>query len=167
MTESTPSCPGRMRGDPIAALGYTSVEMSVLAITRHYFASFAAPERQGWIAAIAAALSSFGDDRGPDVAVAVLSVIQSMRRTRRSVFCFNAADCVGCSRFVTGHERLLMSTMRAVLRGRTEAAQAYATLLCEGNDTRPLIATIEVLAEKAIAPECTPNASSARNDAWF
>jgi hypothetical protein len=142
-------CHDRDRGEPIAGLGYTPEEFSVLAILRHYCASFAAPERQSWIAAISVALSDFGDDRGPEAAVAALGVLQSVRRIRRSHFRFNAADCAVCSARVTGHERLLMAALRAVRRGQVDAAHAHATLLCEGNDARPVLRALELLADRA------------------
>jgi hypothetical protein len=154
-------CHDSERGEPIAALGYTPEELSILAITRHYCASFAMPERQSWIAAISGALSDFGDDRGPETAVAVLGVLQSIRRIRRSHFRFNTADCAVCSIRVTGHERLLMTALRAVRRGRGEAALAHATLLCEGNDARPVVRALAVLADRAFADRPAEAAPSA------
>ena len=147
----------KTRGEPIAALRYRQYEESILAVLRYYCANFAAPERQSWIAAISVALSDFGSARGPDVAVAALGVMQSIRRTRRSNFVFNCADCSVCSTFVTGHERLLMSAVRAVSRGRRDAAMAHATLLCEGNEAKAVVLAIEVLIDR-IFPEETDGA---------
>ena len=144
-------CLDRERGEPIASLGLAPGELSILAILRHYCASFAMPERQSWIAAISVALSDFGDDCGPETAVAALGVLQSIRRIRRSHFRFNAADCAVCSARITGHERLLMTALRAVRRDRGEAALAHATLLCEGNDARPVVRALAVLADRAFA----------------
>jgi hypothetical protein len=160
------------RGEPIAALGYTTAERSVLAILRHYCASFAVPDRHGWIAAISVALADFGDDRGPAMAVAALGVLQSVRRVRRSAFRFNAADCAACSAFVTGHERQIMAALRATLRGQGEAARAHATLLCEGNDAGGVVRAMGVLADLIhtraaptpslanLSPEPAPSAGS-------
>jgi hypothetical protein len=155
-------CHDSDRGEPVAALGYAADELSILAITRHYCASFAMPKRQSWIAAISVALSKCGDDRGPVTAVAVLGVLQSIRRIRRSHFRFNVADCAACSTRITGHERLLMNALRAVRRDRGEAAEAHATLLCEGNDACPVVRALAVLAERAFAhpapvPAATPS----------
>lgn len=141
---------GQSRGEPIVALGYTDDEEAVLSILRQYCATFAAPDRQSWIAAISLALSEFGTARGPDVAVATLGVMQSIRGTRRSSFIFNSADCSVCSMFVTGHERLLMSAVRAVSRGQREAALAHATLLCEGNDAHAVVLAMEVLVDRIV-----------------
>lgn len=135
--------------------------MSLLAITRQYCGSFALPERQSWIAALSVALADFGEDRGPETAVAVLGVLHSIRRIPRSHFRFNAADCAVCSTRVTGHERLLMTALRAVRRDRGEAALAHATLLCEANDARPVARALEVLADRVFArpPGTAPSAA--------
>ncbi|WP_375688032.1 hypothetical protein [Pseudooceanicola sp. LIPI14-2-Ac024] len=139
----------RDRGEPVAALGLKPAELSVLAVLRHYCAGFAVPERHGWIAAISTALTAFGEDRGPEVAVAALGVIQSVRRLRRSSFVFNSADCATCAAYVTGHERLVLSALRAVARGQDTAAHAYATLLCEGADAAPVVRALGVLIDRA------------------
>jgi hypothetical protein len=144
-------CCDRHRGEPVSRLGYGPAELAVLAIVRHYCSSFAMPDRQGWIAAISAALSHFGDERGPETAVAVLASLQALRRSRRSQFCFNAAGCPSCSAFVTGHERLFMNALRAVMRGRMDAALAHATLLCEGNDASALVKALQMLVERSLA----------------
>jgi hypothetical protein len=143
------SGPGGRFDVRVEAMGLSTAEGYVLTVARHYFAAFAAPERQSWIAAISAALEGFGPQRGPEAVVAVLAVTQAMQRVRRSVFLFNSADCARCSRFVTGHERLLLSSLRAVATGRSEAALSFATLLCEGNDARPLVSALQGLAQTA------------------
>jgi hypothetical protein len=84
------------------------------------------PKRQGWIATIAPALEAFGDDRGPEAAVATLAMMQVMRRTRASVFHVNAADCPHCARCVTPHERLLIAALPALRRGQGDAALVHA-----------------------------------------
>jgi hypothetical protein len=141
---------GTDAGEPLSGLGWTSEDAAVLTIVRQYCSSFAMPDRQGWIAAIAASLEAFGDDLGPEVAVATLAVMQVMRRTRRSVFQFNAADCPHCASCVTPHERLLIAALRALRRGQGDAALAHATLLCEGNDARLLIRNLQGLADRCL-----------------
>lgn len=147
MSHSSQSCPDGPGGAPLDRLAYAPAERAVLTIARHYFASFAAPPSQGWVSAIATGLAQFGEVRGAGIAVAVLGVVQTMRRSRQSAFLFNAADCPGCSARVTGHERLLMSALRACLRGNPEAARAHATLLCEGNEAGALVAMLGVLGD--------------------
>ncbi|MFP4275061.1 MAG: hypothetical protein ACLFRU_08550 [Paracoccaceae bacterium] len=153
MTKPKTPCPGPGRGQPLADLGYGARERAVLAVARHYCVSFAAPERQGWISAIAAALEGFGDDQGPHVAVATLAVLQTLRQARRAGFRFNAPDCPACAAFVTGHERLLMSALRALARDEPEAARAHAMLLCEGRAEQRVTDALAILARQAITPE--------------
>lgn len=140
------------RGTPIASFAYTDQEKAVLAIARHYFTSFAAPQCQGWIAGISYALCEFGDRRGPEIAVAVLSAVQAMRQARRSTFCFNSPDCESCAAHVTPHEQTLMSALRATAGQRHEAAQGHAALLCEGNPVAPLLRALEALTDRALPP---------------
>lgn len=144
------SC-NRNRGEPIASLAYSREDIAVLTIIRHYCTSFAIPDRQSWIAAISGAMADFGGTRGPDIAVAALGVMQTVRRSRRSDFIFNTADCPTCATFVTGHERLVMSILRATARGQTAAATAHATLLCEGNDPAAVVMAVDMLQDK-LAP---------------
>ncbi|MEM1429748.1 MAG: hypothetical protein AAGG09_09840 [Pseudomonadota bacterium] len=146
------SCGTHERGTPVAELKYSPAERAVLAVARAYFNSFACPATQGWIGGISEALHAFGEERGPEVAVAVLSVVQCMRRARSSVFRFNSPDCPRCALFVTGHEQMLMAAARAAARGRLDAAGAHATLLCEGSDVRKFLKSLETLADKAFPP---------------
>lgn len=142
------TCPVDDRGTEIAGLGYTLEDQAILTIARGYFSAFADPLSFGWTQAIHHAILSFGDERGPDVAVAVLSVVQCMRQARTSVFHFNAWDCPLCAVCVTAHERLLMSSVRAATRRQMDAAQAHAQILCEGGDTDPLLRALRVLSTK-------------------
>ncbi|MEM0936028.1 MAG: hypothetical protein AAGJ91_09005 [Pseudomonadota bacterium] len=139
-------------GHPISDLGYGPRECAILTIARGYFSSFASPERQGWTFAIYHAVNAFGEARGPDVAVAVLSVVQCMRQARTSVFRFNSHECRRCAAHVSGHEQMLMAAMRAAARGRMDAASGHATLLCEGSDVQKLLRALQLLAEKALPP---------------
>ncbi|MEM9248847.1 MAG: hypothetical protein AAGB05_09155 [Pseudomonadota bacterium] len=154
MTPPPESC-GVNRGILRQELGYSEAEEGVLTIARHYFNTFACPERHGWIAAIAAALQDFDDAHGPEVAVAVLAAVQAMRRTRYSTFRFNNPDCAVCARYVTPHERAFMASLRAVERGRTADAAAHAGLLCEGNDVRGFLSALDVLAARALPADGT------------
>ncbi|MEM9047105.1 MAG: hypothetical protein AAGC92_00170 [Pseudomonadota bacterium] len=157
------------RGTPIAAFAYSDREKAVLAIARYYFTSFAAPEQQGWIAGISTALSRFGDVRGPEIAVAVLAAVQTMRRARLSTFRFNAPDCPVCATYVTPHEQTLMSALRAIARYRYEAAQGHAALLCESNESRPLLNALDTLADRAFErpePVTAPRSPAPQRSVW-
>jgi hypothetical protein len=140
---------GADRGAPVADLGYTAEQRHVLTIARHYFSSFAQPDRQGWLLAISSALHLFDHDRGPDIAVATLAVVQTMRRARQSTFRFNAPDCPACAAHVTPQERAMMSALRATAQGRDDAARAHAAILCEGNDAADFLRALRCLADRA------------------
>lgn len=131
----------------IASLGYGASERAVLTIARYYCAAYAAPQTQSWIAGIGHAMATFDAQRGPAIAVAVLAVTQTLRQTRRSVFRFNAANCACCSEQVTDHERLLISALRACLRGDDSAAAGHAFVLCEGNEAQDFLDALSALAQ--------------------
>ncbi|WP_425052779.1 hypothetical protein [Psychromarinibacter sp. S121] len=144
------------RGEPVDRIGFTGREMAVLTVARHFFSSFAAPERQGWIAAFSSALASFGHGEGPNNAVSILCAVQAMRSARRSTFSYNNADCGNCARFVTGHERSFMAALRSTIQGRPEAARAHAALLCEGNDADHFLRALET-----VTAQCFPREHAA------
>ncbi|WP_205589617.1 hypothetical protein [Chachezhania antarctica] len=143
----TNNCEASSRGTPIHQLGYTSAERAILTIARHYFSSFADPEQQGWLQAISAALDTFGHDTGPHAACAVLSAVQAMRRSRRSSFRYNNANCTCCAGHVSPHERAFLNTIKATARNRPDAAQGHAVLLCEGNDVSRVLMSAQIVAD--------------------
>jgi hypothetical protein len=141
-------------GTPIAQLGWSARDIAILTIARHYCAAFARPEGLGWIAAVSSALADFGDEAGPGIAVAVLGVVQTMRRARESAFSFNAPGCASCAARVTGNEWQLMMALRASLRGQTEAAAAHAAILCEANDPAALMRMMVALRQQLDRAPC-------------
>ncbi|WHZ36016.1 hypothetical protein [Sagittula sp. MA-2] len=147
METGSQRCFDAKRGTPIGALGLKPAEFIVLNIARHYFGAFSDPAEHGWLQAASDALACFGPERGPRAAMAVLSAVQSMRQARVSVFRFNSARCPRCSAFVSDHERMFLTTMRAVVRGNEVAAAGHAMLLCEGNDHSGFLRALAVLAD--------------------
>lgn len=152
------------RGVPIADFSFNEGEFAILTIARHYFTSFSEPQTQGWMWAISEALDVFDHNRAPHVAVAVLTVVQAMRRSRRSTFRFNSPTCPVCSRYLSLSERGLMNTLRASARGQADAAIAHAMLLCEGNDVRPMMVALDGLVAQAFPPREDPRPHAYSND---
>jgi hypothetical protein len=146
-------------GTPLSGLAPTPGESAFLTVARHYFAQFAAPESQCWIAALTESLQVAGDTDGPGLAFDVLSVVQALRASRQSCFAFNAAACPTCSGFVTPVERLLLSVHRMTARGRQDDARAMASILCEGNDPDRLLAAMRNLTRGAVAGADAPGAA--------
>ncbi len=118
-----------------------------LAIARYQFQSFAMPELESWSRALPHADRLFGRDAAPGLVCAVQRAVHAMRCARKSVFRFSNPDCGRCAARITGHERLLMNTLRSILADRPSDAEAHAMILCEGNDTRVLIDEMRALAQ--------------------
>lgn len=120
-------------------------ELAILKISRYYFLNFADPVKQSWLSAISEALDQFGNKKGPEVAIAILAAIQTMRRSRTSTFCFNAPDCECCSIFITDNERNFLNIIRSVSEGNIKKARSYGFVLCESNGHDMLLRSIQLL----------------------
>ena len=142
---SASACAARL-STRLAELPFDASERAALIIARHYFRSFAAPETQSWIAGIGSALVHFDQDRAPQVAVATLAAVQSMRQARRSVFRFNDLGCARCAAGITAHERAFLSMLAGIRRGRSDRASGHAVILCEGNDHAAVLRALGTLA---------------------
>lgn len=142
----TRQCNRTANESDVVTLGYTGDERGVLTLARFYFQSFTNPEGQAWLNAVGHALQQFGHQDGPNIAVAVLAAVQTMRRSRMSVFQFNCPECASCSLHVTAAERGFMSIIRAAAANNAEAAEGHAMILCECNDTVPLVRSAFTLA---------------------
>ncbi|NUB44328.1 hypothetical protein GEU84_008035 [Fertoebacter nigrum] len=141
------SCQMPHPGDmPLEQAGLDGFETGLLALLRHFCASFATPETQGWVLAFRIAVERWGPRDGPATGQALLAVAQAMRLTRRSVFVFSNPLCPGCRAVITPNERHMMRMIHAARRGRAGEARAEAMLLCEGQDTTHLLQAVEALA---------------------
>lgn len=120
---------------PVSELGLSRQNTAVLQIARCYFQSFAQPASQSWLQANRVAKTELCAASAPEIAVAVLEMVQNLRLARRSTFHFSNPFCASCSRILTAHERLMMATFKAIAAGKPEVARGHAMLLCEGNDT--------------------------------
>ena len=89
----------------------------------------------------------FGREAAPGLVCGVQRAVQEMRLARHSVFQFSNPGCQRCAARLTGHERLLMNTLRERMAGRPQHAQAHAMMLCEGNDTDGFLAEIAALSQ--------------------
>lgn len=166
---SSPGCGARPdpKGGHVRDLGLAREEEIVLAVARLFFLSFAAPGSEAWIAAMAAAAQGLGPRDGAIVAARLLDVIQAIRRSRRSVFLFNATRCPDCSALATEHERRLLRALCAVRRGEGTVARAEIMMLCEGNPAEAVLGALSALgraldAGAARAPDPVPCHHQAR-----
>lgn len=127
-------------------------EITVLALTRFYFQSFAMPQSHAWIHCLEMAQAQYGEADGLVLAGRILSALKAVRSTRRSLFCFNSPTCHGCASVLTEHERRLIVSLAALRRGQDGTARTELMMLCEGNDTADVISAFIHLAEALPQP---------------
>lgn len=131
----------------ITQIGYSAAELDVLTVARHFFRGFSEPGTHGWRLAFAHAVERRGAEAGPGLAMAVVDAIEAMRLARDGCFRFSNPCCRCCAIHVTRHEETFMAACRAAGRGRRDAVQAHALLLCEGAETSGFVAAIEALSD--------------------
>lgn len=100
-----------------------------------------------WEDAIDRAVSEFGEAHGPAMAVGVLNVLRNMRGARKTMFTFQNPYCPACSATFTECERRLLRTIQCVRNGDPAGATVEVIMLCEGNDSEPLLKTVRRLAD--------------------
>ena len=136
------ACCGRLptpKETQLADAQLDDVEKNILAISRFFFQSFAAPQSQGWMAALDLAEATFGDLDGPIIATRLLTAMRAVRYSRVSVFAFNCQTCDTCAGILTEQERRLISALQAIRNGQIGRAQTELLMLCEGNDITQVI----------------------------
>ena len=131
----------------VNSAGLDQIEFALLEIARFYLQTYAVAASHSWILGLKAAEKHFGIEVGARVGVRLLLALQEMRFARRSVFSFNSPQCVGCSKYLSEHERRLMTSISALRSGRLGLAQAEMMMLCEGYDTSAALSAFTELAE--------------------
>ncbi len=124
-------------------------ERGVLEVMRHYFSTFAVPQSQAWMRAMEVAFLHFPESTAAMTSLRVLDVVQTMRRSRSSIFNFSSPTCPYCAGLLTDAERHLMATIQCVRSVRMGEAETHAMLLCEGNDARDFLTAVGVLVKTA------------------
>lgn len=84
----------------------------------------------------------FGRGSGLEITSAVLSLVNALRQSRRSMFRFSNPACKVCREFVTEHEHLLLRIVMAMQSGNLIGARTSAIMLCEGHDENPLLKAV-------------------------
>lgn len=149
----------------LSELGLALEEEITLTIARLFFQSFASPEGNTWIAAMAEAEGRFGYRDGPIVAARLLAALQAIRRSRTSTFMFNSPVCPCCAAIVTEHERRLMGALSAIRRGDRGTARIEVMMLCEGNRLEVVLAALAALG-KALDGDLPSNIRPVRQTSW-
>jgi hypothetical protein len=116
----------------VETLGLDPFETGLLAVLRHFLTAFARPETQAWQNAFALAAERWGAAPGPQIAMGLLPVLQSLRGARRGAFDFANPLCVTCREYVTGTEAAFMQMLQAMRRDRADLARGAVLILTEG-----------------------------------
>lgn len=117
---------------PVETLGLDEFETGLLAVLRHFLTAFARPETQGWQTAFAVSAQRWGEAKGPQIAMGLLSMLQSLRGSRRGDFDFANPLCTTCRAYATGTEADFLRMVQAMRRGRTDLARKAVLALSEG-----------------------------------
>lgn len=145
---SKDTCCSRTLGEnetPVAAYGYSDLELVILAVARFYWQAFAVPESQSWLLASDTCRRTFPEDVACRIATAVLDSVLAMRRSRSSCFHFNNPNCPGCAEILSEHERQFMNVFSAVHAHRKGPARTHAMILCEGACSDDFLASLAEL----------------------
>ena len=129
----------------VNSAGLDKTEVELLEIARFYLQTHAVDYSQSWILGLKASEKYFGIEGGARVGVRLLLALQEMRFARRSVFSFNAPQCLGCSKYLSEHERRLITSIAALRRGKFGLARAEIMMLCEGHDTSSTLSALSEL----------------------
>jgi hypothetical protein len=127
----------RAKGDGLIRVqdaALDAADICVLSLQRQLFHSFCWPNGRVWSTALTEANQQFGHTDAGAVWEAVLLQVEAMRTTRRSMFTFSNPQCQHCRQVLTGDERHLAYTLRALRRRQPGWAMTHALCLCEGND---------------------------------
>ena len=149
----------------VNSVGLDQTEVELLEIARFYLQTHAVEYSQSWILGLKASEKYFGIEGGARVGVRLLLALQEMRFARRSVFSFNAPQCLGCSKYLSEHERRLITSIAALRRGKFGLARAEIMMLCEGHDTS---STLSALSELVILlPQLEKTVSEAHGETYL
>jgi hypothetical protein len=117
---------------PVEALGLDGFETGLLSILRHFLTAFARPDTQAWQTAFAISCERWDAVKGPQVALALLSVIHALRQARLAAFRYADPLCPTCRTMATGDEVAMMLMLQAMRRDDTHTARGAVRVLAEG-----------------------------------
>ena len=123
----------------LADAGYDRIEITFLSLARCFFLSYAEPETQAWEIAFVKSHRDLGPEIGALFAQETLKIVQAMRLSRRSIFCFSNPRCPCCCDKLSDHERNLMNAFIAIRCNKKSEAHLHAMILCEGHSTETLL----------------------------
>lgn len=146
-------------------------ELAALDILRFFFVSYSEPQSQGWRIAFTYATACFGRDQGVRAAYVLMELVETISRSRRSLFTFSNPRCQTCRLRLSEPERQLMHALSACRAGDLPQARRKAMMLSEGAPVERLVAALVLVAREIDAPKTSdtidgampPRASSSLN----
>ncbi|MCV0425716.1 MAG: hypothetical protein K5905_09595 [Roseibium sp.] len=130
----------------ISDAGLSHAERIVLRSLRLICLSYANPGCFTWENAFETCSKSFGPIYGPQLGVATMNAMRSLRTTRATSFRFTNPDCPCCRETLAEHEVQFMNLLKAERNGGGLTAQTNALMLCEGTHSRPFLQAMKELA---------------------
>lgn len=149
-----PTRPGRPDEVHISALSLDPFAELTLALMRLHFQTFAAPETQGWLAALRLATTHVGPRAAGQLCYDLVALVQALREARTSTFAFNADGCACCCVWLTPEERRLMELLDTLRHRQIGRARVVVQMLCDGAQGDHLTAMAETYLHRH-APEFT------------
>ncbi|MFN3938136.1 MAG: hypothetical protein ACK4KW_11220 [Gemmobacter sp.] len=138
-----PDRPGKADEVALDSLNPDPFARMTLALLRWHFQTFAAPESQGWLAALRLATTHVGPRAAGPLCYDLVALVQALRSSRAAPFRFNPEFCACCRCWLTPEERQLMALVAALRRGRRGESRVLAQLLCDGTPGEDLLAMAE------------------------
>ncbi|MCR9135669.1 MAG: hypothetical protein NXI27_06735 [Alphaproteobacteria bacterium] len=134
--------------------GLDACERALLDMVRHFLLAYTKHDHPHWETALELGSRYFGARNGPLTTFAVLDVIKALRTSRKTCFTFNNPRCGTCRNKLSDCERHLCRTLHFARNGERSRVRTEALILCEGFDTKALLAAVERLA--SLLPSLSP-----------
>jgi hypothetical protein len=151
---------------PVETLGLDTFETGLLAVLRHFLTAYARPESHAWQHAFTVAGERWGLTKGPQIAMGLLPVLQSLRGARRGAFDFANPLCEICRTYVTGTESAFLQMVQAMRRDQTEMARGAVLILTEGTMDAGLIQAALAFAARHPAEARETTRATEEPDPW-
>lgn len=126
---------------PLAHCGFDAFETGLLAVLRHFLASFAYPEGHGWQLAYGTAAERWGDNIGLPAAHELLGIVRAVLSARPEGLWFQDPLCVNTRDSATADERAFLGMLHHMRRDATPRARTAVEALTEGRMDPDVIRT--------------------------
>lgn len=134
--------------ETVAGAGLNQPEIVVLQTMRLLCMSYANPASHAWEGAFENCVAEFGPKHGPQIGLAVMNCIRSLRSTRKTGFGFVDPSCPCCRHCLAQHEYHFMKLLKAQGADDGLDRQSCALVLCEGEEPDVFLRNMKTLADR-------------------